>query len=526
MRIRSLLTSRHRRAAAELLIALLLGALVGVITTTVRAEVRVDGDVAAVRVDARQASISEVLRALGAAFNVRYRSSAPLDPVLTGTYTGPLTQVISLVLDGYSYVLKKEPEAIEVVVVGRRSQRPVTAETPKLAPNGGLADGTATEKSASAQRPDDRASATSSPSASDPFAPIPLANMTPQLLTWFNLAKAKRRKFVEEKNFSYLELMGKYIQLTTQAAELDRQGRPTDALAKLKEIESIRAIEDIPIPELLAVYLDIYRRLGDNQKYNQIQGLFLGTLQAVAHSGDGLSRDTAVEIIAISEELYWLRSKRLMSTARRLVETTASKYDVVTAKDSAGNSRDYFFNVTGISAMMNPEDAGGSNGVIFGLRLPPEIGGAERGIVADYEKVRPGLGYGVKYLMPAWKVDVYLYDMKRRRIPDDPESDDVRAQLAGARNEISEAAQRGVYDNVRANGDYAIDDKTGRPRFVCSALNYLEKVIATEVDSYICLTGWQNKFFKIRATTARHDSSRAELRRFVEAWIGVLWPSP
>jgi hypothetical protein len=134
MRIRPLLTSRRRRRATELSVALLLGALVAVIATTIRAEVRVDGNVTAVRVDASQAPVSEVLRALGATFNVRYSASTPLDVVLTGTYIGSLAHVLSRVLDGYDYVLKKEPEAIEVVVVGRRGDRRIGDPGPPLLP--------------------------------------------------------------------------------------------------------------------------------------------------------------------------------------------------------------------------------------------------------------------------------------------------------------------------------------------------------------------------------------------------------
>ena len=44
------------------------------------------------------------------------------------------------------------------------------------------------------------------------------------------------------------------------------------------------------------------------------------------------------------------------------------------------------------------------------------------------------------------------------------------------------------------------------------------------VDSFLCLTGWHNKFVKFRLTTRPSPRSSAEARRFVEAWLKILWP--
>jgi hypothetical protein len=112
----------------------LLAAIVAAGSTSVRAEVDVQGDLAAVRLKANQAPVSEVLSALGAAFNVRYRSSISLDATIDITYTGPLARVLPRVLDGYNYVIKKEGETIEVLVFGRQGDRPTAVEPPKPSP--------------------------------------------------------------------------------------------------------------------------------------------------------------------------------------------------------------------------------------------------------------------------------------------------------------------------------------------------------------------------------------------------------
>ncbi len=100
-------------------VALLLAAVIGASGTSVRADVRVEGDVAAVRLEASHAPLSEVLSALGPVFNVRYRTSIPLDRGIHGTYRGRLERVISRVLDGYNYVLKNEKDSIEIIVLGK-----------------------------------------------------------------------------------------------------------------------------------------------------------------------------------------------------------------------------------------------------------------------------------------------------------------------------------------------------------------------------------------------------------------------
>jgi hypothetical protein len=109
-----------------------LSAFVAVIWAhTAPAEVGVRGTVAAVQVSADEVPIAEVLTALGNDFAVRYRASVSLDATISGTYQGSLPQVLSRLLHGYDFVLKKEAEAIEVVIVGRWADRAVAAQSPK-----------------------------------------------------------------------------------------------------------------------------------------------------------------------------------------------------------------------------------------------------------------------------------------------------------------------------------------------------------------------------------------------------------
>ncbi|MGA8497762.1 MAG: hypothetical protein WB764_19900 [Xanthobacteraceae bacterium] len=92
--------------------------------------IRVRGDMAAVRLDARRTTIADVLAALNAAFAMSYRSSIALDEEINGTYAGSLRRVISRVLDGYNYVIKQDDAKLDVIILGRRGERAVPVAMP------------------------------------------------------------------------------------------------------------------------------------------------------------------------------------------------------------------------------------------------------------------------------------------------------------------------------------------------------------------------------------------------------------
>src|SRR5437879_5436107 len=89
-----------------------------------------------------------------------------------------------------------------------------------------------------------------------------------------------------------------------------------------------------------------------------------------------------------------------------------------------------------------------SEAAFFGLTFPDRVADAQIGPTTDYEKTNPGLGYSVRYRQPGWTTDVYIYDLGRPSIPDDVESDVVKAQLRQAQGDILELQRRGVYAKV------------------------------------------------------------------------------
>jgi hypothetical protein len=72
---------------------------------SVRADVRVTGPPEAIRLEAHDAPVQEILAALNASFGLRYRGVAGLDRRISGTYQGSLPRVVRRLLDGYDFIV-------------------------------------------------------------------------------------------------------------------------------------------------------------------------------------------------------------------------------------------------------------------------------------------------------------------------------------------------------------------------------------------------------------------------------------
>jgi hypothetical protein len=130
MKIIRLKILRRPRGYVGILATLLPGISATGAPTIAAAEVHVEGTVAAVRVTTNKDAIPDVLSAFRAAFNVRYRTAVPLDRNAGSAYSGPLVQVISRLLDGYSYVIAHDQGTIEIVVLGKRGEPSMSVQKP------------------------------------------------------------------------------------------------------------------------------------------------------------------------------------------------------------------------------------------------------------------------------------------------------------------------------------------------------------------------------------------------------------
>jgi len=98
--------------------AILLGAALAIAPTSVLAEMQVRGSPEAVRIEARDTPVVEILAALSRAFGMHYQLLANIDKRVSGTYVGPLPRVVTRILDGYNFILKTDNGSIAVTVVG------------------------------------------------------------------------------------------------------------------------------------------------------------------------------------------------------------------------------------------------------------------------------------------------------------------------------------------------------------------------------------------------------------------------
>jgi len=104
--------------------------LCGLTPTLARAEVQVEGTLAVVRITTSQATISDVLAAVTKTFNVKSRMAIPLEPTASASYSGSFEQVISRLLNGYNYVIKREQGTTEIIVLGEHGAFPIAPPPP------------------------------------------------------------------------------------------------------------------------------------------------------------------------------------------------------------------------------------------------------------------------------------------------------------------------------------------------------------------------------------------------------------
>src|SRR3979409_1031439 len=98
--------------------------------TSASAEVHVEGDLSALRVTTSGDTLSDVLSAFGPPFHVKYRTAVPLNVEINGVYSGSFSQVVSRLLDGYNYVIKKDQDLTEIIVFGNRGEVAMPPKVP------------------------------------------------------------------------------------------------------------------------------------------------------------------------------------------------------------------------------------------------------------------------------------------------------------------------------------------------------------------------------------------------------------
>ena len=94
-------------------------ALMGAAVNAARAEVRIEGDEANLRITADKATLGEVLAALKAKFPVRY-GAINVDRQINGTISGSLHRVVVRLLDGFDSVVSRTANGVEIIQLAPR----------------------------------------------------------------------------------------------------------------------------------------------------------------------------------------------------------------------------------------------------------------------------------------------------------------------------------------------------------------------------------------------------------------------
>ena len=182
--------------------------------------------------------------------------------------------------------------------------------------------------------------------ARDIFQPLPVSDTDGKYAAAMKEAHERRAKFLSDQSFNYRELVQLVQDSQKEAMQLAQQGDVEAALSKIREVERIRPIRDIPIFSLVSNYSALLGKAGDEGAHADMRLYLFGITQDIAHSGDGLTPETAIRVIAVNEEYSWLFAKKLHATRQALIRNGDSQYDAIEATDASGRSRTYYFDVT------------------------------------------------------------------------------------------------------------------------------------------------------------------------------------
>jgi len=105
------------------------------------AEVSVQGTPEALHVEAKSATVGQVLGALRDTYGLTYQSEIPLGRQVSGTYVGPLPKVLARLLEGTNFVLTHSGNNFQVVITSSAGPQPIPPPSgmpfpmPELKPN-------------------------------------------------------------------------------------------------------------------------------------------------------------------------------------------------------------------------------------------------------------------------------------------------------------------------------------------------------------------------------------------------------
>jgi hypothetical protein len=196
-----------------------------------------------------------------------------------------------------------------------------------------------------------RATASINRSAPSLFDPLPLNG---EYALAYKQAHEQRIQFLADHSFNYPALIQLCRDSGKQAMQLAQQGDYKGALAKIREVEKIRPIRNIPMFSIISNYSYLLGKSGNADAQADLRLYLFGITQDIAHSGDGLSPESALHVVDTGEEYSWLAAKKLRLTRQQLITKGDSRYDALDTVDGNGKAQTFYFDVTQIFSRENP----------------------------------------------------------------------------------------------------------------------------------------------------------------------------
>ncbi|NML32995.1 hypothetical protein [Paraburkholderia antibiotica] len=189
------------------------------------------------------------------------------------------------------------------------------------------------------------------------FDPLPINPQNSRYQAALNDAHAQRLKFLTDTSFDYPALIQLCASSEREAMRLQQQGDVAGALSKIREIEKIRPIQDVPIFDVISTYSFLLGKSGDIDAQSRMRLYLFGIAQDIAHSGNGLTPESAIHVAAISEEYAWMHEKGWRAVKQSLITKGNAHYDAIEATDGSGHSQTAYFEVSQIYAREMPTAA-------------------------------------------------------------------------------------------------------------------------------------------------------------------------
>jgi hypothetical protein len=159
------------------------------------------------------------------------------------------------------------------------------------------------------------------------------------------------------------------------------------------------------------------------------------------------------------------------------------------------------------------------------LSFPPQLGAFHRTLVRQYPD--PRIGVQISYTLRDFaKADLFIYDLGLTKIPTGIESDEVKEAFSQAENELRQFASVPPYKNPQRSmvATPTIEHRGRKSKLLVTMYTLTaerEDGSNLTLASWIILTGYKNKFLKLRYTHpfAQYDQGLKELRDLVLGFV-------